>query len=399
MSELKTRCGPFELENPFLLASAPPSASLDLIRRAFIAGWGGAVTKTVKPDGLAVSDVSPRFSTIGSRRGEVYGLENVELVSKRDLAYWLRAIRELKAEFPGKLLIASMMGDCYEDSWKSLAFALQEAGADGLELNFSCPHGMPEMGVGAAIGQNAEISGRIASWVRSEASVPIIVKLTPNVADPRPIARAAIEAGADMLAAINTVESLSGVDLDTFEPQPAVGGRSTYGGFSGRAVKPIGLRVVSQLARAFPVPIMGMGGIGSWSDAAEYLAVGASAVQVCTEVMVKGFGIVDGLKSGLLGYMDGKGFSRPDEFRGRALAHFARHEELPRSARMVPEIDDSLCVGCGRCAVACRDGGYQAIAMEKGRPEVAAERCDGCSLCVHVCPAGAVRAARVQIAS
>lgn len=391
MSELDTRCGALRFDNPFVLASAPPTASKDMIRKAFSLGWGGAVTKTIKPDSLHIADVSPRFNAISARRGEIYGFENIELVSKRDVAYWRGAIAELKSEFPGKVLIASIMGDPSPSSWRDLAKEVALAGADAIELNFSCPHGMPEMGVGAAIGQSAEISATICSWVHGAVDLPLIVKLTPNVTDVRQIAKAVVAAGADMLAAINTVESLTGVDLDSLEPQPSVSGFSTYGGYSGKAVKPIGLRVVAQLASAVQVPIMGMGGVGSWEDAAEYIALGASVVQVCTEVMLHGFGIIDGLKSGLSSYLERKALISPQALRGLAVAKMKSHEELARAGRKYPSLGlESACVSCGKCEVACEDGGYGAIRILQGKPSFDYAKCDGCSLCSIVCPTRAI---------
>jgi dihydropyrimidine dehydrogenase (NAD+) subunit PreA len=388
---LRTTCGSLSLENPFLLASAPPTASYDMIRKAFELGWAGAVTKTIKPDHMSIADVSPRFNAIGSRTGEVYGFENIELVSRRDVAYWVDAISRLKTEFPSKVLIASIMGDREAGSWKALALAMEGARADALELNFSCPHGMPEMGVGAAIGQDPEISARITRWVKEEVGIPVIVKLTPNVTDVATIAEAVCKAGADMIAAINTVESLTGVDLESFEPQPSVGGFSTYGGYSGRAVKPIGLRVVSQIARSVNVPIMGMGGIGEWSDAAEYIALGASAVQVCTEVMVRGLGIIGDLKSGLLSYLEKKSLAGLHELRGKALSRLTTHERLQRGRGRYPFImPGGPCIRCARCVTACADGGHGAVSLQGGAIVFDYEKCDGCSLCSHVCPVRAI---------
>jgi dihydropyrimidine dehydrogenase (NAD+) subunit PreA len=271
---------------------------------------------------------------------------------------------------------------------------MEGAGADAVELNFSCPHGMPELGVGSAIGQDAEISARIAGWVKSAVRIPVIVKLTPNVTDVRPIARAVRDAGADMLAAINTVESITGVDLDSFAPQPSVGGFSTYGGYSGRAVKPIGLRVVSQLARSVELPILGMGGIAEWRDAAEYIALGASAVQVCTEVMVRGFGIIEALKAGLSRYLESKSLASPDALRGRALVGLTSHDSLARGERRFPTLaGDSACIRCGRCVTACADGGYGAIGLGASSVVFDYAKCDGCSLCSHVCPTHSIRMA------
>jgi len=398
MSHLRTSCGSLSFDNPFLLASAPPTASVGMIRKAFALGWGGAVTKTIKPDNLAITDVSPRFNVVGARLGEVFGFENIELVSKRDVAYWVKSVGELKREFPNKVLIASIMGDTEASSWEALAAMMEAAGADALELNFSCPHGMPEMGVGAAIGQNADISARITGWVKSTVGIPVIVKLTPNVTDVSPIAKAVRAAGADMIAAINTVESLTGVDLESFEPQPSVGGFSTYGGYSGRAVKPIGLRVVSQIARSVDAPILGMGGISQWSDAAEYIALGASVVQICTEVMLKGFGIIDSLKGGLSEYLDRKGLASPDELRGKALIRLTSHESLARSEKRFPSLGAGACMRCGRCVTACADGGYGAIAMGSASVSFDYAKCDGCSLCSHVCPVHAIAMSELKAA-
>jgi len=388
---LKTSIHGFPLINPFLLASASPTASADLIRRAFLQGWAGAVTKTIKPDSMAVSDVSPRFHGWRDSAGAVVGFENIELVSKRDEAYWVKTIADLKTEFPDRMVIASLMGDSRPASWRNLACRMVEAGADALELNFSCPHGMPEKGVGAAIGQDPAITARITGWVKDVARKPVIVKLTPNVTDIRVTALAAVGAGADAIAAINTVESITGVDLDTLQPYPLVGGRSAYGGYSGAGVKPIGLKAVAQIAGAVSVPIHGMGGIRTWSDAAEYLSLGASVVQVCTEVMVSGFSIVKPLAEGLACYLDKKHFFGTEDLRGRALAKLSSHEGLDRSTQVRPSAArHEDCVLCGKCLVACRDGGYQAISIRDRRVQFDLEKCDGCSLCRVVCPEGVI---------
>jgi dihydropyrimidine dehydrogenase (NAD+) subunit PreA len=388
---LGTTVNGFALTNPFLLASAPPTASYELIRRAFVQGWGGVVTKTIKPDSMSVSDVSPRFHVLKDGAGAVVGFENIELVSKKDEAYWEKTIADLKAEFPDRMVIASLMGDNHPATWRNLARKMEAAGADALELNFSCPHGMPEKGVGAAIGQDPAITAEITGWVKSVARTPVIVKLTPNVTDIRVTGRAAVDAGADALAAINTVESITGVDLDTMQPFPLVGGgQSTYGGYSGAGIKPLGLKAVARLASAnLGVPIYGMGGIRTWSDAAEYLALGASCVQVCTEAMVNGFGIVHGFNKGLAEFLGAKGYAGPEAIRGLALAKLSRHEHLQRhtlTQAMVTNAD--ACVVCGKCLVACRDGGYQAITIRNKQVVIDLDKCDGCSLCSHVCPHG-----------
>jgi dihydropyrimidine dehydrogenase (NAD+) subunit PreA len=381
-------CG-LDLEHPFILASAPPTASVEMIERAFAAGWAGAVTKTLKPDSLEVQDATPRFS--GMRMGKrIAGFENFELVSRKSLSYWEEGIARLRDAWPGKLLIVSIMGGSTRESWQELARWAERAGAQALELNFSCPHGMPEKGLGAAIGQNPETTRAICGWVKKAVGVPVMVKLSPNVTDIGVIARAAEEAGADALAAINTVECLMGVDLESLNPLPDVGGASAYGGYSGPGVKPIGLRVIAQLRNITKLPLSGIGGISTWKDAAEYISLGAHHVQICTEVMLSGFGIVDALRKGLEGYLESKGFDSLDRLRGVAAAKMRRHADLPRRPPVVPRVDRARCVACGACVTACSDGAYQAIRMEGSAARIDAIACDGCGLCALVCPVDAI---------
>ncbi len=391
-SRLKLKCGNLQLENPFLLASGPPTAEGDFIRKAFGLGWGGAVTKTINPDNIEVADVSPRFGVVRGGDSAIVGFENIELISKKPVAYWQTEVERLKKEYPHKVLIASIMADREKGSWQTLAAQMERAGADALELNFSCPHGMPEQGLGSAIGKDPEITATITGWVKEAAKIPVIVKLSPNVTDIQIIARAAVKAGADMIAAINTVQCLIGVDLDSLDPIPSVDGHSTYGGYSGYAIKPIGLRCVAQIAQSVTVPIMGMGGIGSWRDAAEYLAAGAGAVQVCTEVMVRGVGIIRSLQEGLRKYLVQKGFESPEALVGAAVKKLGSHEQLSRRYAVkanwaAPE----NCSECGKCVSACGESGYQAITLEDHQVVIDTARCDGCSLCSYVCTTEAIR--------
>ncbi len=384
--DLRTEFCGLIFPNPFVLASAPPTASGAMIKKAFKLGWGGAVIKTLKPDDMQIVDVTPRFATLKSSHGETIGFENMELVTKRPLGIWLKEIREIKSEFPDRVLIASIMADIKKESWQNLAKAAEGAGADAIELNLSCPHGMPERGIGAAVGQKPELTKLITSWVTEVAEVPVFIKLTPNVTDIEPIAEAALEGGADALSAINTVESMMGVDLDTFVPMPSVDGSSSYGGYSGMAVKPIGLRVVSQLAKWGQLPISGIGGISHWEHAVEYMLVGASNVQICTAVMLKGYGIIHDLIKGLEQYLEKKSFTSVKEIIGLSLPKIIAHSSLDRSKAMMAQVNQEWCTGCNLCVTVCEDAGYAAIS---GGPNktiyIDSKKCDGCSLCTHVC--------------
>ncbi|MCK9317098.1 NAD-dependent dihydropyrimidine dehydrogenase subunit PreA [Methanoculleus sp.] len=388
---LETTVGPLTLKNPFLLASGPPTASGEQIRRAFRLGWAGAVTKTIVPDAMEIQDVSPRFAAWKDESSGLLGFENIELLSRKDESYWSGEIAAIRREYPDRVLVASIMASPDPEEWQEFACTVQDAGADAIELNVSCPHGMPERGVGAAIGQHADLVREVTRAVRKVAAVPLIVKLTPNVTDIMPVAAAAVDAGADILSAINTVQCLMGIDLDTLEPRPSVAGASTYGGYSGPAVKPIGLKVISQIARELPVPLMGIGGISRWQDAAEYIAAGASAVQVCTAVMWEGAGIVREMDRGLSGYLAEKQFAGVGALRGRALPRIGTHASLSRSIYRFAAVGfPERCISCGRCVTACRDGGYHAVSIVDQRVAIERDRCDGCSLCSHVCPEGVI---------
>jgi dihydropyrimidine dehydrogenase (NAD+) subunit PreA len=385
VADLSVEFAGLRLTNPFMLASAPPAANGEMIQRAFDAGWGGAVTKTIALEPAV--DVQPRLASLAMGK-KVVGLENIELISQRQLCSWLNDLEEIKSRYADHILFASLMGAVVREEWHSLIRQIQEAGVDGLELNFGCPHGMPEKGMGSAQGQDPAIAAEITRWATEVATVPVMVKLTPNVTDIVQIGRACEAAGADAISAINTVSVLMGVDLDRLEPLPSVGGTTSFGGYSGAAVKPIGLRCIAQLAKGTSLPLSGIGGIGGWQDAAEYVLAGASTVQVCTAIMLRGYRIVDRMKKGLSDYMDEKGFGSVGEMRGYVLPKITAHEELNFAHKVVASIDEALCTKCGLCYTACLDGGWQAIEMESREvfPRVLANKCDGCSLCTHVCP-------------
>ncbi len=383
MADLSVDFVGMHFPNPFILASAPPTRTAEMINRAFAAGWGGAVTKSIALD--PAEDLQPRLTALRHRRRNI-GMENVELSTQLTVEDWQREVAEVKAAYPDRPLWASIMDAPVEKNWQRLTEALQEAGVDALEINVSCPHGMPAKGMGAFIGQNAELTGDVVSWVKKVSTVPVVVKLTPNVTDITFIARAAKENGADALCTVNTVSGLIGVDLETLTPLPSVGGVSTYGGYSGPGIKPIALRCVAQIAKATGLPVSGLGGLSTWQDAVEFMAVGASTVQVGTAVMWSGYSVIEKLLAGVNNYLDGKGFANLEPVIGAALPKIVEFPEMPLTPRVTASVDDT-CNGCLLCVTACDDGGFQAITGLKGEiVTIDREKCDGCSLCVMVCP-------------
>jgi len=391
MATLKTSVLGIEFENPFLRASAPPTASIESIDKAFEMGWGGAVLKTITPDDLEMVEASPRYATI-KEKGKVICLQNIELLSHETVQYWVDGIKYLKLKHPSKVIIASIMAPVERKEWQNLVKTLNDTPIDAYELNFSCPHGMPERNIGMAIGTSAEISILITSWVKAVATKPVFVKLTPNVTDITWIASAVERAGADGLAAINTVQSFMGIDLETLEPVLNIDGYSTYGGLSGEAVKPIGFRCVAQLRQKLSLPILGMGGITNWEDAAQYIALGSDAVQICTEVMINGYGIINGLKSGLLNYLETKGFNDISELKNIAIPKITSHEKLNKKSHLYPFIDKEKCISCGKCVKICSESEYHALEVNDNKSVICLdkEKCAGCSLCSHVCPKDAI---------
>ncbi len=390
MSTLKTSILGIEFENPFLLASAPPTASIESIDKAFEMGWGGAVLKTITPDDLEMIEASPRYA-IMKEKGKVIGLQNIELLSHQSVQYWVDGIKYLKEKHPTKVIIASIMSPVDRSAWHKLVRRLNETPVDAYELNFSCPHGMPENGIGMAIGTTTEISTLITGWVKDIAIKPVFVKLTPNVTDITRIAKAVECANADGFAAINTVQGFMGVNLDTLEPNLNIDGHSTYGGCSGEIVKPIGFRCVAQLRQCSDLPILGMGGISNWEDAAQYIALGSDAVQICTEVMINGYEIINGLKSGLLNYLDSKGFNDISELKNIAIPKITSHEKLNKEYHLHPEIDKEVCVKCGKCVKICSESEHQALSKDDSQIKLNKDNCAGCSLCAHVCPKEAIK--------
>jgi dihydropyrimidine dehydrogenase (NAD+) subunit PreA len=400
MADLAVTFAGIRSPNPFWLASAPPSNTGDQVARAFDLGWGGAVWKTLGHESDEIVNVSSRLAAIRGPQGRVVGINNLELISDRPLAENLAEISAIKRRYPDHPVIASVMtGERVQ--WEELLRQCEEAGADGFELNFGCPHGMCERGMGSAVGQDERAIETIVGWAKQATRKPVIVKLTPNITDINEPGRAAARAGADGLALINTIKSLMGVDLDLFAPYPTVAGKSSHGGYAGGAVKPVALQMVASLARDTEIPISGIGGAADWHDCAEFMLLGATTVQVCTAVMLAGYRIVRDMAEGLSDWMDEKGFATCDDFIGKAIPNFVSWGELDIGYRVIARINAETCIGCQLCWVACRDGGHQAIVppadasrrhsvrlegVAHRRPSVDEERCVGCNLCALVCP-------------
>ena len=386
MPDISTNTGGIQSPNPFWLASAPPANSGLQIQRAFEAGWGGAVWKTL---GVPIQNVSSRFGghTIGGVRGA--GFNNIELITDRPIETNLREIRETKKLFPKNPIIVSLMVET-EAEWKDIIKKSIDAGADGLELNFGCPHGMCERGMGSAVGQEPKVNERITGWAVQYSTVPVLVKLTPNVGDIVPHGLAAKRGGAHGVSLINTIKSIIGVDIDRFVPQPRVGTLSTNGGYCGAAVKPIALHMVAALAREkhFGLPISGIGGVCNWRDAVEFILLGSSTVQVCTEVMLRGYKIVQDMTDGLQEYMRTHNFERIDQMVGKAVPGFSEWGNLDLNYETVAKIDADKCIGCQLCVAACHDGAHQCIHPQQGTrvPRIDESECVGCNLCQIVCP-------------
>jgi dihydropyrimidine dehydrogenase (NAD+) subunit PreA len=364
MPTLKTKFAGIECLNPFWLASAPPTNCGEQIMRAFDAGWGGAVWKTI---GEPITNVSSRYSSIDWQGQRMMGLNNIELISDRPIETNLREIAEVKRRYPKHVVIASLMVESKRDAWHEMVQRAEDAGSDGLELNFGCPHGMSERGMGAAVGQVPEYCEQITGWVKEVAKTPVIVKLTPNISDIRLPARAAKRAGADALSAINTINSITGIDLDTLELRPNVDGKSSHGGYCGPAVKPIALNMVQQVMGdpSAALPMSGIGGIGTWQDAAEFILLGAGTVQVCTAAMHYGYRIVEDMSDGLLIWMQKKGYETVDDFRGLSLPNVREWKNLNLNFRVVAEIHADKCIGCQLCYTACWDGAHQCIHLDR----------------------------------
>lgn len=413
MADLSTTFAGIRSPNPFWLASAPPTNSGRQVHRAFEAGWGGAVWKTIGPP---VLNVSNRYGAWHFGSQKMLAINNVELISDRPLEVNLREIADVKRHWPDRAVIVSAMVESKPEAWHDIVRRIVDTGADGIELNYGCPHGMSERGMGAAVGQVPEYCEQITAWVMQVSTIPVIVKLTPNITNIVMPARAAVAAGASALSLINTINSIVGVDLDTLNLVPNIGGKGGHGGYAGPAVKPIALNMLAALA-ADPVvassrlPISGMGGISDWRDAAEFLLLGARSLQVCTAVMHYGFRVIEDLCDGLSNWMDEKGFATLDELVGQSVHRVSGFKDFDLSFRAVARIDQDKCIRCNLCYVACNDAAHQCIDLldpagqavpplaydvrDSGKQSAIATRprvvvreadCVGCRLCYNVCP-------------
>lgn len=379
-------CG-IRCENPFFLASSAVCTNYEMVARAFDAGWAGVFYKTICLD--EIHEVSPRFDAVHreGRHGDFSAFRNMEQLSENPSEVDFEILSRLKRDYPSKVVIASIMGTKEED-WMTLAKMAEAAGVDAIELNFSCPQ-MRIAGLGSDIGQDSELVTFYTAYAKRAVSIPVIPKMTPNITRINDPAMGAYFAGADAISAINTIKSV------TMGGHSIVNGKRTISGLSGRAVKPIALRYILELS-GNPIikktPISGIGGIETWRDALEFIQLGCSNLQVCTSVMQYGYRIIDDLIAGLQHYMSTRGVEHLADIVGEEIPNFVKPSDLDRDTVVFPRIDRELCIGCGRCATSCNDGGHQAINFGDDRqPQVLGNKCVGCQLCSLVCPTGAIQ--------
>lgn len=387
-------------ENPFCLSSSPVGNCYDMCKKAYDTGWGGIVFKTIGPKHFLIDEVSPRFDVLNKEGTPFIGFKNMEQIAEHPLEENLADVRRLKKEYPNKVLIASIMGTNEED-WVELARLVTEAGADMIEMNLSCPQ-MTSHAMGSDVGANPELCKKYCAAVKRGSKLPMMAKMTPNIMDMVPVAKACLEGGADGIATINTVKSVANIDLDRKIGMPIVNGKSSISGYSGKAVKPIALRFLQQLRTGeglSNLPISGIGGIETWEDAAEFILLGASTLQVTTGIMQYGYRIVKDMKNGLMYYMEDQGVEHLKDLVGLANKNIIPAEELDRDYKVYPKINEDTCIGCGRCYISCYDGAHQAMIWdeENRRPSCDKDKCVGCHLCALVCPVNAITKGEVVL--
>ena len=380
------------LENPFILSAAPPTDEFDIAYNGLKAGWGGIVLKTTSVEGHSVPLKYPMMSSFGSMSRKVIGLGNIDLISGYQIDEIEKRVKTLKEVFPEKMIGASIMGTKKED-WQTLVWRLKKAGVDLIECSFSCPQGSMGEEAGRMLAQSIEATEKVARWVKEAAEdTPVLIKITPQVTDIVEVAKAVKRGGADGITASNTIPSLLGIDINTFEPYPSLFGKGAYSGLSGPAIKPITLRTIAEIAKNVDITISGNGGAFNWRDAVEFMAVGASNVQFCTLPMHYGFRTIEDLKRGFAHYLSDMGFNSPLDIVGKALPNIKSQDELP-SPKTLAELVEEKCVGCGLCYLACFDGGHMAIDWdsEKRVPHFDEEKCVGCAMCMQICPVDAIK--------
>jgi len=392
MADLTYNFAGIKTPNPFWLASAPPTDKEYNVVRAFEAGWGGVVWKTLGEDPPIVN-VSSRYGAVNFNGQRMMGFNNIELITDRPLDVNLEEITRVKKAWPDRAVIVSLMVPCEEEPWRKILKKVEATGADGIELNFGCPHGMSERGMGSAVGQVPEYVEMVTKWCKEYSHLPVIVKLTPNITDIRQSARAAVRGGADAVSLINTINSITNIDLDQMAPMPTVDGKGAHGGYCGPAVKPIALNMVAEIARdpeCENISISGIGGVSDWRDAAEFMSLSCGTVQVCTAAMHYGFKIVDDMKTGLSNWMDSKGYKSIDDFRGMAVPNIMNWNQLNMNYDIKARINQDLCIKCGLCHISCEDTSHQAITASRVEGErhyeVVDKDCVGCNLCMLACP-------------
>ncbi|MEG1482195.1 NAD-dependent dihydropyrimidine dehydrogenase subunit PreA [Clostridium sp.] len=379
-------CG-VKCENPFFLSSSPVGNCYEMCAKCFDVGWGGVVFKTIgffKPN-----EVSPRFTNLRKESTSFVGFKNMEQIAEHSLEENLNDLRKLKENYPTKIVVASIMGQ-NEKEWEELAKLVTEAGSDMIECNFSCPQ-MTSHDMGSDVGQNPELVKKYCEAVRRGTNLPILAKMTPNIGDMSVPAIASIDGGADAIATINTIKSITDIDFNTMTALPVINGKSSVSGYSGKAVKPIALRFIYELSKNEKlknIPISGIGGIETYEDALEFILLGASNLQVTTGIMQYGYRIVEDMISGISHFMDERGFDKLEDMVGLAVKNIIPAEDLDRGYVVYPKFDYESCVGCGRCYISCFDGAHQAIEWdsEERKPILNEEKCVGCHLCANVCP-------------
>lgn len=379
-------CG-VKCENPFFLSSSPVGNCYEMCAKCFDIGWGGVVFKTI--GFFRPNEVSPRFTNLRKESTSFVGFKNMEQIAEHSLEDNLDALRRLKQNYPTKIVVASIMGQ-NEQEWEDLAKLVTETGCDMIECNFSCPQ-MTSHDMGSDVGQNPELVKKYCKAVRRGTDLPILAKMTPNIGDMSVPAIASIEGGADALATINTIKSITEIDFDKMAALPVINGKSSVSGYSGKAVKPIALRFIYELAKNDKlknIPISGIGGIETWEDALEFILLGSSNLQITTAVMQYGYRIVEDMISGISHFMEERGFDRLEDMVGLAIKNVIPAEDLDRGYIVYPKFDEESCVGCGRCYISCYDGAHQAIEWDKDnrKPLLNKDKCVGCHLCANVCP-------------